>query len=161
MILSRRATALVTALAGLACSSPLDLPRALLGQWVSAPADLRPQGWHQYHLTFHPTGSYASEVRTYGLNAGQPATQLSAFSREEGRFRTEGDRLVMEAHRLVVWDRFYGSDSPEQVHEPYPYGTAPLHGARFEVLGDRLILHYTTYPADAPVATTKEYRFAQ
>jgi len=63
----------------------------------------------------------------------------------------------MEAQRLVVWDRFYGADSPQSVHEPYPYGDAPFDGARFEIQADRLILHYLTYPADAPIPTTKDY----
>jgi hypothetical protein len=93
----------------------------------------------------------------YGLYTGQAAAELSAFSREEGLFRAEGDSLFMEAKRLVAWDRFYGADSPERVYEPYPYGDAPLDGARLEFRGDRLALYYITYPADAPVPTTQEY----
>lgn len=157
-------TTVAMALALLGCNGERPLgtvdPSGLLGHWATSPADLSPQGWHQYHLTFTSSGSYRSEVRSYGLYEGQPAEELSGFSLEEGRFRTEGDRLAMEAERLVVWDRFYGANSPARVHEPYPYGDAPLDGARFEIRDDRLILHYLTYPADAPVPTSKEYRLA-
>ena len=159
MVPIRLVTALATALAGLACSSPLEMPTGVVGHWVTAPEDLSPRGWHQYHLTFASTGSYRSEVRSYGLYPEQAAADLSAFSREEGRFRVEGDRLVMEADRLVVWDRFDGADSPERVHEPYPYGRAPFDGARFEIGDDRLILVYITYPADGPVPAMKQYVF--
>jgi hypothetical protein len=42
-----------------------------------------------------------------------------------------------------------------QVIEPYPYGTL-FDGARFEIVAERLTLHYLSYPLDAPVATTLE-----
>lgn len=136
-------------------------PAALVGDWATSPAMLSPRGWHQYHLTFTAKGSYRSEVRSYGVYELQPAAELSDFSREEGSFSVEGDRLVMEAERLVVWDRFYGADSPVQVYEPYPYGNAPFDGARFEIRDRRLILHYFSYPADALVPTTKEYNLVR
>jgi hypothetical protein len=94
----------------------------------------------------------------YGLYPGQAAADLSAYGREEGGFRAEGDRLVMHAQRLETWDLFYPADSRRQVQEPYPDGSAPFDGARFEILGDRLILHYTGVgAADEPVQATREY----
>jgi hypothetical protein len=164
-----RATALATALAALACSSPLDLPRDLLGRWATAPeaygpsvGGIEPHAWYQFHLTFASTGSYQSEWRGYGFYAGQAPGELSSLSREEGGFRTAGDRLALEAHRLVLWDHFSGDDSPETVLEPYPYGTVQFDGARFAVIGHRLILHYVAAgPLDEPVPTTREYHFVR
>ncbi len=155
---ARLAAALATTALTLACSSPLDAPLGLLGHWTAVPESLSPQGRYWRHLNFSADGSYQVEVRTYGLYPDQAAGDLSAVSREEGRFRTDGDRLAMTAQRLVVWDRFYRAGSPEQVLEPFPYGDAPLDGARFEILGDRLVLRYTGIgPADGPVAVTAEY----
>ena len=131
-------------------------PTDLAGRWISAPADLAPQGWHQYHLTFTNAGRFSHEVRTYGLYTGQAPSTLTAFSRVEGRFRHDGDRLVTEPERLVWWDSFYGENSRVRVEEPYPWGGL-FDDARFVVDGDRLTIHFTTYPADAPVPTIAEY----
>jgi len=155
---ARLAAALATALLGLACSSPVQAPANLLGHGETGLTDLSPQGSLRYGLTFFSSGLYWSEWRMYGLYPGQDAADLSAYGREEGGFRAEGDRLAMNAQRLETWDLFYPADSRRQVQEPYPSGKAPFDGARFEILGDRLILHYTGVgAADEPVQATREY----
>lgn len=141
----------------LACADPNEPePTELAGRWISAPADLAPQGWHQYHLTFTNAGRFSHEVRTYGLYPGQEPGTLTAFTRIEGRFRQEGDRLFMEPERLEWWDSFYGNDSRVHVEEPYPWGGL-FDDARFVLHEDRLTIHFTTYPADAPEPTVAEY----
>ena len=140
------------------CSDPLDPePGDLLGRWESAPAQLAPQGWHQYHLSFTRTGGVIHEVRTYGLYPGQESDALSAFSRVEGRFRRDGGRLFFEPERLVWWDSFYGTRSPAHVEEPYPWGGL-FDDATYVVRGNELTLHFTVYPADAPEPATARYR---
>jgi hypothetical protein len=139
------------------CGSPTEPPHhELVGRWITAPEDLRPSGWHQYHLRFSANGRFTSEVRSFGLISGQRRDGLSAYSRTEGTFRTEGDQLIFRPERLVWWDAFYGLDSPEHVQEPYPY-TGFYDGTRYVVANGRLTLHYLSYPADAPVPTAKTY----
>jgi hypothetical protein len=127
----------------------------LVGSWRTAPEDLSPSGWYQSRLSFNVFGVFESEVRDYGLYPGQDRNALSAYSRIEGTYRVEGDRLIFRTSRMVWWDRFYGARSPEQVEEPYH---ASLYDdARYTVQGDRLILQYLSYPFDAPVPTSWEF----
>jgi hypothetical protein len=134
----------------IACASPTESgPSSLDGTWVAAVENASPSGWYRRSLTFEANGSFTSEFRSYGIYPGQPRDQLSGYQRTEGTYRAEGDRLVFQPARLVWWDRFYGVDSPEQVSEPYPYGTI-FDDARYERQGPQLTLHFTIYPADAP-----------
>ena len=118
---ARLAAAVAAACLSLACSSPLDVRRELLGHWATAPEGVNPQGWYQSHLSFASSGSYQSEVRSYGVYPGQAAADLASYSREEGVFRAEGDHLVMQAQRLVEWDRFYGAEERNR-HESGQHG---------------------------------------
>jgi hypothetical protein len=157
--MNRRQSFFVTVASALllGCTPPTDPGhRELVGRWITAPADLSPSGWHQYHLTFSANGRFAAEARSFGLYSGQRRDGLSAYSRTEGAFRTEDDRLVFEPVRLVWWDAFYGIDSPEHVQEPYPY-MGFYDDTHYVVAGRQLTLRYLSYPADAPVPTMQTY----
>lgn len=125
----------------------------LVGTWARAPESLAPSGWYQIRMTFAPSGSFTAEVRSHGVYPGQSPNELSSYGLTEGTYRTDGDRLIVAPRRLVTWDRFYGSSSPEVVQEPYPY-TGYLDDTRYAIHGQTLTLRYTSYPADAPVPTT-------
>jgi hypothetical protein len=94
-------------------------------------------------------------VRNYGLYAGQQPNDLSAYSRIEGTFGIEGDSLEFFAAHLVTWDRFFGPNPPERVE--LPPRTAQANRAHFSIDLNRLTLRYFSYPADAPVATSRVY----
>ena len=128
----------------------------LVGRWIGPRNDLSPAGWHQSTLTFTIDGRFASENRMHGIYEGQSRDALSAMSRTEGTYRVAGDRLIFEAKRLIWWDRFYGAQSAEHVEEPYPWGSI-FDDARYSVRDDRLTIHFTVYPADAPVPALGEY----
>jgi hypothetical protein len=95
-------------------------------------------------------------VRSFGLLPGQRPNDLSAYSRTEGLFRVEGDRLHLSPTRLVTWDGFYGLTSPERVERLNPEGSF-VDNARFSIRLNRLTLYYLSYPADAPVETTRTF----
>ncbi len=95
----------------------------------------------------------------YGIYPAQPRDELSAFSRIEGAYRTEGNQLILSPYRLITWDRFYGASSPAVVQQPYPYD-GYFDDARYVVRAHTLTLVYTIYPADAPVTTTMILRRA-
>ena len=128
----------------------------LVGRWVSWRNNLSPEGWHQGSLTFTLDGRFTSENRTYGLYESQQRDDLSAFTRVEGRYRIERDRLIFEPQRLVWWDHFYGARSAEHVEEPYPWGGL-FDDARYTVRDDHFTMSFTVYPADAPVPAVAEY----
>lgn len=147
--------ALCTALLSLAlgCSDSTEPTSSdLVGRWATAPQDLQPNGWYQSHITFGADGSYLFDGRMYGVYSGQ-RDELSAYTRFEGVYSVRGDSVFRELRRQVTWDRFYGANSPEWVTDltgiPYSHS-----GARYELRGPVLVLHYLTYPADAPVETT-------
>ena len=157
MRLPLRALACISAVATLGCSDTLaPVPGNLVGTWVSAPSALQPQGSYRRHLLFTTGGRFAAEVRSYGVYPGQPADQLSHFSRIEGTFRRDGDRLLFDPERHIWWDRFYGANSPVHVEQPYPGGL--FDDAVYELEPDRLTIRYTVYPADAPEPATAVYR---
>lgn len=123
-----------------ACASPTHYGSSSLeGNWLSAVERHSPYGWYRRSLTFEATGSFIYEYRSYGIHQGQPRDQLSSYMRIEGTYRAERNRLIF------------------QVREPRPYGTPPgtiFDDARYEVRGPQLLLHFTSYPADAPVRGT-------
>ena len=138
------------------CTDPASPDtRDLVGRWVSA-EDVAPQGRHEYHLTFTTAGRFAHEGRSYGVYPTRRSDALSGFTRIEGRFRRDGDRLFFEPERLVWWDSFYGESSPVHVEQPYPWGGV-LDDARYFIRDHKLTMHFTTYPADAPEPTSREY----
>jgi hypothetical protein len=136
-----------------ACAEPAA--DDLIGNWLTAREDLQPASWYQTELSFTPFGVFYSEVRSYELISGQNRDGLSAYSRIEGTYLKEGNRLRFQPRRLVWWDAFYGVGSPEQVEEPY---RAPLYdSASYIIQDDRLTLSYLSYPLDAPEPTTREF----
>jgi hypothetical protein len=124
----------------------------LVGTWSSAPEDLQPSGHYQVLLSFTAQGGFEQQVQNYGLYPGQDPNQLSAYTKIRGTYRTEGDRLIVDADRQIWWDpTFYGPDEQEAEDS-----STLFDQGRFSLDGDRLVLHYTTYPADAPVPTAME-----
>lgn len=154
--------AATAALLTLACSDRALTgpgPQNLTGHWVSQRFPLGPSASYEHHLTLRSgkssVGRFASEARNYGSYPGQGPDEFSGYTRVEGTYSSDGDRLNFHPLRLVWWDLFYGQDSPVQVIQPYPYG-AVFDGARFEMVGDSLILRYISYPLDAPIETVLE-----
>ena len=152
--------AVLTAMPG--CRESAAAPTTVLsatelsGRWLAPRNDLAPDGSHQSALTFSIDGRFVFENRMYGLYDGQVASDLSAFTRTEGTYRIDRDRLVFEPVRLVWWDRFEGARSPEHVEEPYPWGRL-FDDARFEVQADRLVMTYRVYPGDKGLPGVGEY----
>jgi hypothetical protein len=130
-------------------------PQTLKGHWISQRFSLGESDSYEHHLILSPFRSFASEARTYGSYPGQGADEFSGYSRVEGTYSIDGDRLHFHPKRLVWWDLFYGQSSPVQIIQPYPYGTV-FDSARFEIVAERLTLRYLSYPLDAPVPTTLE-----
>ena len=139
----------------LACSdrAPTEpVSPVVTGHWVTPRFGLGESASYEHHLILSPFWKFASEARNYGSYPGQGPDDFSGYTRVEGTYRFDGDRLHFRPLRQVSWDLFYGRNSPVEVIEPYPYGTL-FDSTRFEVSADRLTLHYLSYPFDTPEAT--------
>ena len=128
-------------------------PADLVGEWVTAPMDLSPNGWYDIRMTYGYDGSYVFEARDYGIYPGQARDFLSAYTRLEGSYRVDGDSIFRSARRQTTWDSFYGLTSAPVVRDIAPNDHFINWSSKYTIVGSRLILDYYSYPADAPVAT--------
>ncbi len=154
-----RSIAAVIALAAVVACSDSAGPAgtSVLGHWVAFDFVVVPDGKYETHLTLGDDGRFAFESRAFGAPVGEAPGELTSYSRAVGSFVVSGDRLSLDADSLITWGSFHGADSPVQIQTPYPYDDT-RESMRYAVRGDRLTLYYTTYPADAPVATTMVLR---
>jgi hypothetical protein len=93
-------------------------------------------------------------VRIFGSYGGQSNNDLSSYSIMSGTYKVEGDQLQINITHTVVWDRFYGANSPETVQT---VNITVFDQTHFRIVGPMLTLDYVSYPADAPVPTTKSF----
>ena len=129
----------------------------LAGGWVAEANDLGTAAWHQTKLVLQPNGRFAFISSSHGLYEGQQRDDPSAWTRIEGNFRVDGNRLHFDAETMTWWDHFESAGSPAPRHAAYPWGSL-FDDATFVVHGNVLMLSYNVYPADAPVPVTAEYR---
>ena len=149
----RRATlaiAAATLVAGCSddATSPLR-PASLVGRWSTEVRQHLPQGTWQTHLELQADGDFIHEVRLHGIYEGQPAGELSAYSRITGRYTVDGDRMTFTSQLRVTWDRFYGAESQPMIGIPHPQAVF-YSDARATVVGNRLTIDYMGIgPTDA------------
>lgn len=130
-------------------SSAPDSP-PVVGSWA-AQENLQPRGSMQEFLAFAGDGTFSYSVVSYGLYGGN---DVSAYIRMSGTYEVDGDQLTTIVKRTATWDSFYGPSSPETVDEVQ---RTIFDHARFRIVGRTLTLDYITYPADAPVPTSKSF----
>jgi hypothetical protein len=145
--------ALAVGLAG--CRDSTGLERGLdispvFGYW-SAVSTNRDGSSDFIMLALNTDGSFTRDWRTY---TASPARAQTAYVTTQGSFTVRGDSLFMRATTVRSWDRDFngGVETVTAVADGGPYGSG---GARFEVRKDSLVLHYISYPADAPVETSE------
>jgi hypothetical protein len=127
-------------------------PTIITGVWQSDRIPLAPAGYYQTTLTLGLDASVTVDSRNYGVYPGQKADDLSAYTRQTGKFDITTDSLRFEFAKVAWWDRFYGADSPEHVMDaPKPIGGYSSFG--FTLIARQLMLSYLSFPADAPVQT--------
>lgn len=158
----RRHAFVAAVLSFVACGGGTTEPAVsgpLVGGWDADVEALHPAGTMQNTLLFLSNGRFVATVRSFGVYAGQAAGDVSSVIRTTGSYRASSDgALSFAPDSLVTYDRFYGPNARASVQTPYPYPPGPFAGAHFEVTDRQLTIHYTTYPADAPVPATAVYR---
>jgi hypothetical protein len=134
------------------CTSSTSPEASLIGNW-SVSESLSP-GHYTTQLTFAGDGTFTDAVRIFGSYGGQSNNDLSSYSIMSGTYKVEGDQLQINITHTVVWDRFYGANSPETVQT---VNITVFDQTHFRIVGPMLTLDYVSYPADAPVPTTKSF----
>ena len=143
----------VAVVAGItSCTSSTSSEASLIGNW-SVSESLSP-GHYTTQLTFAGDGTFTDAVRIFGSYGGQSNNDLSSYSIMSGTYKVEGDKLQTNITHTVVWDRFYGANSPETVQT---VNITVFDQTHFRIVGQMLTLDYLSYPADAPVPTTKSF----
>ena len=135
---------------------PVPGTPALTGEWRMPRDDIGEIGWYQKALTFFPDGRFASTSASYGLYEGQQRDDPSAWTRIEGLYRVEGNRLYFEPISHSWWDQFEAASFPAPRQAPYPWATL-FDDATFVVTRDSLRVRFNVYPADAPLPVVAEY----
>lgn len=124
----------------------------VVGEWVAAyPAS---DGAHtEERMKFGASGSYSSEVLWIGFY-GRPADEVTGYLRTQGRYRMEGDRLMLLVTRVEEWQKYAVGPNPSlSTPDPVWAGRGTL-----EVEGDRLIHTFVAAPLDAPETFTQVYQ---
>ena len=137
-------------------AAPDPAAALLAGRWEREPYAMEPTGRLEYALTFTAPNRFTWDIRGYGIMAGQPADEVSFYSRIDGQYATHGALLEFTPRRAVSWDRFYGANSRERREDP---ATLPpiFDQATFNVEADKLTIRFVSYPADAPVPVQSNY----
>ena len=135
------------------CNSSTESESGLIGSWISTES-LSPSGHMTTQLSFAGDGTFTDAIRTFGVYPGQSRNDLSSYTIMSGTYTTDGDQLESNVSRVETWDRFHGADSPPTVRN---VNTTVFDQGRFRISGFSLTLDYLTFPADAPVPTTKAF----
>ena len=151
---------IVVLLAG--CTEAVLAPRLgsngtrLATEWIAPPDDIGPVGWYQKRLTLATNGRFTATSSSYGLYEGQQRNDPSAWTRIEGSYRVDGNRIEFTPETMTWWDHFESATHPAPRQSAYPWGTL-FDDATFLVKGDTLTLGFNVYPADAAVPVTVRY----
>ncbi len=123
---------------------------SLVGEWAAASEVSRFDGSsYEVSLSLREDHTYVRNWRYYDAS-----TSLRAYVTTEGTFSLRADSIFMRPVTDRSWDRDFngGAVTVTPVSSSGVYGQS---GARFEVSSETLVLHFLTYPADAPVETSE------
>jgi hypothetical protein len=130
----------------------LEPSENVVGEWVvTYPAN---DGAHtEMRMKFGADGSYSSELLWIGFY-GLPADEVTGYWRTQGRYRMEGDNLLVATSRSEEWQKYAVGPNPG-ISTPNPIW---VERGTVDVDGDRLTHTYVSAPADKPETFTEVYR---
>ncbi|MEO7214421.1 hypothetical protein [Mucilaginibacter sp.] len=127
------------------CKKSGNYTKSLIGNW-NEPA--MPSGFRR-NLVFYSDGTFTAAFTTYPspLSGGISFTITTSYS---GTFTVKGDSLLTNITTMAEQENTSTPVTSPSTQKLYEYAT-------FKVSGNTLMLKYTTYPADAPVATEAKF----
>lgn len=122
------------------------------GRWVLVYP--HPEGArYEKRMSFGTDGVYQSEGLWIGFY-GQPADEVTGSLRIRGRYRLDGDVLMLRITRSEMWQKYGIGANPSIVSR----SDAPWEErGTMRVEGGKLIHTYVSAPADAPTTYTEVY----
>lgn len=155
MRLALRVLAIAGLSFGAACTDGATAPlgsKPLIGTWATT--EESGGGPVVTSYTFASDGSFLLQQQLFGLYPGQSRGDLSAYARVAGVYAVSGGEVLLYPKTTETWDRANGARSRPQtttLAEPLPERDP------YVLRGDSLSLTTVSYPADAPVTTTRTY----
>ncbi len=146
-----------SALFVVACSNyegdemPLYVESEIFGVWVDTVA-AQPRGYYVNELAFSANGAFVSGTNFYGLYDGQAANELSGYFEYYGNYVLSAKNIYFVSKQTVSWDNFTGGNPVTTVKDEVIF-----ESCTYKIDKNTLELSYITYPADAPVVTTRRY----
>lgn len=126
----------------------------LLSSWEFS-ENISSGGRYVVRLSFNHDLKFVEKITNYGLYPGDDTQSLSAWSEIDGTYRIEDNKLIFSPKSLTTWDSFYSNPGPTVIR-PYPYGSI-FDDCTYRIETSILTLTYLTYPADAPIVTTRSF----
>ena len=152
-----RGLLLMLGLATTGCrDSTAPLSGDLIGFWTASQRN-SDGTVYQSILSLDPAGTFTREWRDYASGPVNGLGALTAYIITDGTFSVRGDSVFMRATTVRNWDRDFNGGAVTIT--PVTTGVGPFGygGARYEARRDSLILHFISYPADAPVETSEAF----
>ena len=123
----------------------------LVGKWQET-INAQPQGLLIYDLSINSNATFSFKVSHYEVYSGENEQDLSAWTEFSGSFEQENpDFLIFNSKRYSWWDSFYDMTPITEASNSQVFANCT-----YKIINDVLELTYTTYPADAPIETTKQ-----
>jgi len=123
----------------------------IFGVWVDTVV-LSPQGYAVNELRFSENGMFVSGTKNYGMYATQAANDLSGYFEYYGNYVLTAKNIYFASKQNVSWDgALTASPVTTQKDEVI------FESCTYKISRDTLEISYLTYPADAPVVTTRKY----
>lgn len=123
----------------------------IFGVWVDTVV-LSPQGYAVNELRFSENGMFVSGTKNYGMYATQAANDPSGYFEYYGNYVLTAKNIYFASKQNVSWD---GSTAASPVTTQKD--EVIFESCTYKISRDTLEISYLTYPADAPVVTTRKY----
>ncbi|MFC2138445.1 hypothetical protein ACFLTE_09745 [Bacteroidota bacterium] len=123
----------------------------LIGTWIDT-INVSPKGYHKYELIFDSNTLFTEKTSLYGIYDNEEDNELSYWLERTGVYELNENNIVFTAKRKISWDNFWGGDP-----DTSDITQVLFENCTYNVNNDILTLNYTTYPADAPVDTERQY----
>lgn len=131
--------------------NPAFAENEIFGVWVDTVA-LSPQGYAVNELDFSKNGMFVAATRNYGMHATQSVNDLSGYFEYYGNYVLTAKNIYFASKQNVSWD---GSTAASPVTTQKD--EVIFESCTYKISHDTLEISYLTYPADAPVVTTRKY----
>lgn len=125
---------------------------SLIGKWTDT-IDVKPKGLLVYDLVLNNNATFSIKISYFGVYPDENDQDLSSWSELTGSLeQNDPNHLVFNVKKNVWWDDFF--DITPVTEES---NTKVFDNCTYKIINNVLELSYTSYPADYPVASKREF----